>query len=181
MEFLPPPFPAEATHPMAFFERLSETCYLPTEHTGGAWNIREQHIAPAIGLLAHHLERDAEARGHGFLIARLSYDILGTIPIEAMEADVQVLRGGRTIELVEATLRHDDRPALRARLVDAPERHRGHRRHADSRHSSTGIDAGVGPGHGLARWLHPEHRDPSPRPGPRPRNLLGTRNTAAAG
>jgi len=103
VEFLPPPFPAEATHPMAFFKRLSETRYLPTEHTGGAWNIREQHIAPAIGLLAHHLERDAAARGHGFLIARLSYDILGTIPIEAMEADVQVLRSGRTIELVEAS------------------------------------------------------------------------------
>ncbi|WP_322548253.1 thioesterase family protein [Stenotrophomonas geniculata] len=32
-----------------------------------------------------------------------------------MEADVQVLRAGRTIELVEATLRHDDRPALRVR------------------------------------------------------------------
>lgn len=34
---------------MAFFERLSDTRYLPTEHTGGAWNIREQHIAPAMG------------------------------------------------------------------------------------------------------------------------------------
>lgn len=100
---------------MAFFDRLSDTRYLPTEHAGGAWNIREQHIAPAIGLLAHHLECDAAARGHGFLIARLSYDILGTIPIEAMEADVQVLRGGRIIELVEATLRHDDRAALRVR------------------------------------------------------------------
>jgi hypothetical protein len=115
VQCLPPPFPADTTHTMAFFERLSDTRYLPTEHTGGAWNIREQHIAPAIGLLAHHLERDAAARGHGFLIARLSYDILGTIPIEAMEADVQVLRAGRTIELVEATLRHDDRPALRVR------------------------------------------------------------------
>lgn len=41
--------------------------------------------------------------------------LLGTIPIEAMEADVQMLRAGRTIELVEATLRHDDRPALRVR------------------------------------------------------------------
>lgn len=110
-----PPPPAHTTQPMAFFERLSDTRYQPTAHTGGAWNIHEQHIAPAIGLLAHHLERDAAARGHGFLIARLSYDILGTIPIEAMDAEVQVLRTGRTIELVEATLRHDDRPALRVR------------------------------------------------------------------
>lgn len=100
---------------MAFFERLSDTRYLPTAHVGGAWNTNEQHIAPAMGLLAHHLERDAAARGHGFLIGRLSYDILGTIPIEAMDAHVQVLRGGRTIELVEATLSHQDRAALRVR------------------------------------------------------------------
>lgn len=100
---------------MAFFERLSDTRYLPTAHTSGAWNINEQHIAPAIGLLAHHLERDAAARGHGFLIGRLCYDILGTIPIEAMDATVEVLRGGRTIELVEGTLLHNGRPALRAR------------------------------------------------------------------
>lgn len=100
---------------MAFFERLSDTRYLPTAHTSGAWNIHEQHIAPAIGLLAHHIERDAAARGHGFMIGRLSYDILGTIPIDAMDARVEVLRGGRTIELVEATLLHDGRAALRAR------------------------------------------------------------------
>ncbi len=100
---------------MAFFERLSDTRYLPTAHVGGAWNTNEQHIAPAMGLLAHHLERDAAARGHGFLIGRLSYDILGTIPIEAMDAHVQVLRGGRTIELVEATLSHQDRAAMRVR------------------------------------------------------------------
>ncbi|PSD29509.1 thioesterase family protein, partial [Stenotrophomonas maltophilia] len=100
---------------MAFFERTGPTTFVPTPHTGGAWNTNEQHIAPAIGLLAHVLERDCACRDTGFVIGRLSYDILGPIPIEPVEADVQVVRPGRTIELVEGTLSHNQRPALRVR------------------------------------------------------------------
>ena len=100
---------------MAFFERTGPTTFLPTFHTGGAWNPNEQHIAPAIGLLAHVLERDCVRRASGLVIGRMSYDILGPIPIEPVETDVQVVRPGRTIELVEVTLTHHQRPALRMR------------------------------------------------------------------
>lgn len=97
---------------MAFFERVSDTTFLPTRHTGGAWNTSEQHIAPAIGLLAHALELDNAKRGTGFVIGRLSYDILGVIPIEPMQVEVRTVRPGRTVELVEASLCHNQRPAL---------------------------------------------------------------------
>jgi len=100
---------------MAFFERISPTTFLPTPHTGGAWNTNEQHIAPAIGLMTHILERDCARRELGFVIGRLSCDILGPIPIEPVETEIQILRPGRTIELVEATLSHNQRPALRVR------------------------------------------------------------------
>lgn len=100
---------------MAFFERTGPTTFLPTLHTGGAWNTNEQHIAPAIGLLTHILERDCPRRATGFVVGRLSYDILGPIPIETVEVDVQVVRTGRTIELIEGTLSHNQRPALRLR------------------------------------------------------------------
>jgi len=145
---------------MAFFERLSDTRYLPTAHVGGAWNTNEQHIAPAMGLLAHHLERDAAARGHGFLIGRLSYDILGTIPIEAMDAHVQVLRGGRTIELVEATLSHQDRAALRVRAWLMRPNDTGDCRHAAGAHRGCRHDARMGSGDGVAGRLHRERADP---------------------
>jgi hypothetical protein len=105
---------------VAYFERLGPTRFRATEHTGGAWQEDEQHIAPALGLLAHVVERDRdERRGDGLVLSRLSYDILGTVPVEEVDAEVRVLRPGRTIELVEAQLAHSGRPVvvLRAWLL----------------------------------------------------------------
>ncbi|WP_050064521.1 thioesterase family protein [Rhodococcus sp. RD6.2] len=101
---------------MHYFDRLSDSAFRATSHTGGAWNTAEQHIAPSLGLLAHVVDLDREQRGQGSLrIGRLSYDILGTLPIGEVTTSVRVLRAGRTIELVEATLSHDDRVAVVAR------------------------------------------------------------------
>ncbi|MCS3788932.1 hypothetical protein HNP11_003122 [Tsukamurella ocularis] len=74
-----------------------------------------------MALLAHAVERDRDARRDDDLrLARLSYDILGTLPMEVVEVDVRVIRPGRTIELVEATLSHAGRAGLilRAWLLD---------------------------------------------------------------
>lgn len=101
---------------MAYFKREGEHVFHPTQHVGGAWNTDEQHIAPSIGLLTHVVERDRDRRrDDGLVIARLSFDILGTLPLDRVETTVTVLRPGRTIELVEATLAHDGRAALRMR------------------------------------------------------------------
>ncbi len=101
---------------MAYFERLGDTRFRATEHTGGAWREDEQHIAPALGLLAHVVERDRDARrDDGLVLARLSYDILGTVPVAEVDIAVRVLRAGRTIELVEATMSHDGRAVVAVR------------------------------------------------------------------
>lgn len=101
---------------MFFFERLGPSRFLASEHVGGAWNTSEQHIAPALGLLAHAIEADHLARREEPLkIARISYDILGTLPIDAVDIEVSVMRPGRTIELVEARLSHAGRNAVIAR------------------------------------------------------------------
>lgn len=102
---------------MPYFRRLSADSYRATEHAGGAWNLAEQHIAPSFGLLAHAIETDRDERGNGHLgITRLSCDILGTVPVDAVvDIDVAVIRPGRTIELVEATLAHDGRAVVLAR------------------------------------------------------------------
>jgi len=101
---------------MFYFERLGPSSFRASEHVGGAWNAAEQHIAPALGLIAHVIEYDHAARRDDLLrIARLSYDILGTLPIDVVEVEVSVLRPGRTIELVEARLAHDGRTAVVAR------------------------------------------------------------------
>ncbi|MEU5841374.1 thioesterase family protein [Rhodococcus sp. NPDC047139] len=101
---------------MTYFERLGPTSFRATEHVSGAWNEAEQHIAPALGLLAHVIETDRDdRRDDGLVIARLSYDILGTVPVGPVVTTVEVLRPGRTIELVEATLAYDGRTIVRAR------------------------------------------------------------------
>ncbi|WIA57184.1 thioesterase family protein [Sphingobium sp. WTD-1] len=107
---------------MAYFQRIDDRHFVPTEHVGGAWNIAEQHVAPAFGLLAHAIERDGHLRRADPLqLGRLSYDILGTINLAPVRIDVTLLRPGRTIELVEARLVQNDRPAiiLRAWLAAA--------------------------------------------------------------
>lgn len=101
---------------MAYFERLGAHTFRATEHTGGAWDLETQHIAPALGLLAHAVELDRDVRrSDGLVPARLGYDILGTVPVAEVDVTVEVLRPGRTIELVEAVLAHAGRPAVRLR------------------------------------------------------------------
>lgn len=105
---------------MAYFVRTGSTTYRATEHVGGAWNVAEQHIAPALGLLAHLVEVDRERRREdGLVLGRLAYDILGTVPVAECDTLVEVLRPGRTIELVEARLTHAGRDVvlLRAWLM----------------------------------------------------------------
>ena len=105
---------------MAYWHRTGQHTFRPTEHVGGSWDLTTQHIAPALGVMAHEIELDLVARRDDRLvISRLSYDILGTVPMEAIEVAVEVLRPGRTIELVQATARHGGRTIviLRAWLV----------------------------------------------------------------
>jgi hypothetical protein len=109
---------------MAYFERLGEHRFRATAHTGGAWRGHEQHIAPALGLLAHEVERDRdERRNDGLVVTRLSYDILGTVPIAEVDTSVEVVRPGRTIELVEAVLAYAGRPVVRLRAWLMQQRH----------------------------------------------------------
>lgn len=105
---------------MPYFERLGQHRFRATDEVSGAWNVDDQHIAPALGLLVHAVELDRDQRRpDGLGVGRLSYDILGTVPVGIVDTAVRVLRPGRTIELVEASLSHDGRGAvvLRAWLM----------------------------------------------------------------
>ena len=95
---------------MAYFERIDDTRFRATEHVSGAWNEQEQHIAPALGLMAHVLELDLNQRREDQLhISSLHYDILGPVPVGEVDVVCRVVRPGRTIELVEVQLSYQDR------------------------------------------------------------------------
>ena len=101
----------------AYFHRVDDTRFRPSDLVRGAWNPQEMHIAPALGLLTHAVERHhRQVHDDGMRAARMSFDILGTIPIDVVDVEVRVLRPGRTIELVEATLSHGGRPAVLGRV-----------------------------------------------------------------
>lgn len=92
---------------------MDETTFRATELTEGAWVAEQMHVAPAMGLLTHAIETDRDARrADRPVLTRLSFDILGALPVGEVDVQVRVLRPGRTIELVEASLRHDGRAAL---------------------------------------------------------------------
>jgi hypothetical protein len=112
---------------MPYFERLGHHRFRATEHVSGAWDPGQQHIAPALGLLVHAIELDRDRRRDDSLqVGRLSYDILGTVPVDAVDVAVRVARPGRTIELVEASLRHAGRDVvlLRAWLLQPADNQR---------------------------------------------------------
>ncbi|GAA1908509.1 thioesterase family protein [Nocardioides lentus] len=98
---------------MAYFTATGPDAFTPTEHVGGAWEVSEQHIAPALGLLVRAVEADRDARrDDGLVLGRCSFDILGTVPMAEVTVAVRVLRPGRTIELVEASLAHAGRDVV---------------------------------------------------------------------
>lgn len=100
-----------------YFVRTDDHAFRPTALTGGAWTPDEQHISPVIGLLTHEVERFAAARGDdGMRTGRISVDILGVLTLDEFRVDVEVVRGGRTIELLEATVTSRGRVAARARV-----------------------------------------------------------------
>lgn len=100
----------------AYFQRLGDNSFRATEHVGGAWDTATQHVAPALGLMVHAVEGDrGRRRDDGLVVGRLSYDILGTMPVDVVDIEVEVVRPGRTVELVEARLSHGGRDVVRLR------------------------------------------------------------------
>lgn len=100
----------------AYFVPAGNDRYRPTEHTGGAWRDDEQHLAPVAGLMAHHMERWRQANADPSLaFSRFAFEVLGQIPRDAVELSTEVVRPGRTIELIETTAVIGGRAIIRAR------------------------------------------------------------------
>ena len=99
----------------AYFERIGATAFRPTGHTGGGWDPTELHFGPVSGLMVHAIEQHVGASRPGMLASRISFDIFGRLASDDCEIAVETIRPGRTIELVEATMRIRDRVVATAR------------------------------------------------------------------
>jgi hypothetical protein len=76
--------------------------YAPTELTRGPWDPDSEHAGPPAALIGREIER--LEGGGGRRVGRITYEILRAVPIAPLRVSARVVRPGRSVELVEATL-----------------------------------------------------------------------------
>ena len=90
----------------AFYERGDgDGQYLATELTRGPWDPGSQHAGPPSALLGREIERVDEAGE--FQVGRVVFEILRPVPIGAVSIESRVIRPGKKVQLVEASLSND--------------------------------------------------------------------------
>jgi hypothetical protein len=84
-----------------------------TVHTTGPWDARAQHGGPPSALLGRAVERCAPRED--VMVARMTVELLGAVPVGEVEVRSRLARPGRSVELVEAELSAGGRAVARAR------------------------------------------------------------------
>jgi hypothetical protein len=87
--------------------------FLATDHTGGPWDAGLQHGGPPSALLARAAER--EPASWPSTVVRMAVEILGPVPVGEVAVTSELVRSGRSVEMIEAELRAGGRVAVRAR------------------------------------------------------------------
>ena len=97
----------------AFYEALGGGGFLATGATAGPWSDRAQHLGPVSALLVRALEACEPVPGTA--IRRVSVDVLGPVPLGELEVRAEVLRPGRSVQLIAAELAAGGRVRATAR------------------------------------------------------------------
>src|SRR6476660_9241828 len=97
----------------AFYERGGgEGRYVATELTRGPWDPGSQHAGPPSALLGREIERVDEAGE--FQVGRVVFEILRPVPIGELRVASRVIRPGKKVQLVEASLSNEAGELMRA-------------------------------------------------------------------
>lgn len=96
------------------FERDGDD-WLPGELTRGPWDPNALH-GSAVGALIAYLGETPQTPGPMHVV-RASIDIPRAVPLDRLTPTVEVLRGGRRIQLVQVDLHHDDRLVATGRVL----------------------------------------------------------------
>jgi hypothetical protein len=98
---------------------VDEAFYLPdgdalvsTELTRGPWDPNAQHAGPPAALLGRAVER-CEPRPDT-QVGRITFEILGPVPLAPLRASARIVRPGRSVELLEASLSAPEGEVMRA-------------------------------------------------------------------
>jgi hypothetical protein len=98
--------------PDAFYERDGDR-FRATELTRGPWDPGSQHAGPPSALIGREIERLEDAAD--FQVGRITFEILRPVPIGPIEVAAEIVRPGRRVQLVEATLGDGENELIRAR------------------------------------------------------------------
>ena len=96
----------------SFYERSGDNNFVATELTRGPWDPGAQHAGPPSALLGRELE--SLESSEGFQVGRVVFEILRPVPIGAVRVESRVLRPGKRVQLVEASLSDEGGELMRA-------------------------------------------------------------------
>jgi len=100
------------TNPPALFRRVDATHFLPSELTRGPWTPDALHGGPPSALIVHAL--DADHPEPDKLLARLTVEILRPVPLVELTVTTEVVRGGKRVSLLSASIVAGDMEVVRA-------------------------------------------------------------------
>ena len=101
----------------AFFEQVADERFVPTAFTRGPWDPKSQHAGPPAALLGRAVQLRPGAR-EDMRLARITFEILRPVPLRPLSVTTRLLREGRSVELVEASLAPDaGEEVMRARAL----------------------------------------------------------------
>jgi acyl-Coa thioesterase superfamily protein/acyl-CoA thioesterase superfamily protein len=98
--------------PDAFYE-VSNDEYVATELTRGPWDPGAQHAGPPAALIGREIE-GLEDSGE-FQVGRVTFEILKSVPIGPVRVEAEVVRPGKRVQLVEASLSNEEGELVQAR------------------------------------------------------------------
>lgn len=98
--------------PDAFYE-LDGDGFRATELTRGPWDPGSQHAGPPSALIGREIERLEDSAD--FQVGRLTFEILRPVPIGPLAVEARIVRPGRRVQMVEASLSDGETELIRAR------------------------------------------------------------------
>ena len=93
--------------------------FVASELTRGPWDPDAQHAGPPAALIARELERcpsplDSDGEPTRWQFGRVTLEILRPVPIARLTVSAEVVRPGRTVELLSAALSDEEGEVIRA-------------------------------------------------------------------
>lgn len=86
----------------AFYVPAGDDTLVSTRHTAGPWSPDAQHLGPPSALLVRAAE--AVPADRPCVLARITVEILGPVPVAPLTARARLVRPGRSVELITGEL-----------------------------------------------------------------------------